>query len=96
MTTYEVSLEQMAFVGGEMESISKQISATLTSLDEGARQSLANWADDARDAYTTAKARWDAAAAQMQSQSVQATNSLGDISQYYTSGEKYGVNLWQG
>lgn len=95
MTTYQVSLGQMGFVGGEMESISQQISQTLQSLDDAARQNLADWADDARDAYTAAKAKWDAAAAAMQQQSVQATQSLGDISSYYTSGEKFGVNLWQ-
>ncbi|KOG90077.1 WXG100 family type VII secretion target [Streptomyces sp. NPDC057654] len=94
MTTYQVSLQQMEFVGGEMAAISKQIQQTLADLDDGAKQNLAQWSSDARQAYDVAKAKWDAAAAAMQQQSVQATRSLGNIGESYTSGEKYGVNLW--
>lgn len=94
MTTYQVSLQQMEFVGGEMEAIAKQIQQTLSELDEGAKQNLSQWSSDARLAYDVAKAKWDAAAAAMQQQATQATQALGTIGEYYTSGEKYGVNLW--
>ncbi|MEU9348160.1 WXG100 family type VII secretion target [Streptomyces sp. NPDC048278] len=94
MTTYQVGLEQMEFVGGEMDSITKQISQALTDLDDGSKQSLAQWSSDARDAYNSAKAKWDAAAAAMQAQAAAATQALGHIDGFYTHGEKYGVSLW--
>ncbi|MFD7917710.1 WXG100 family type VII secretion target [Streptomyces sp. NPDC059740] len=94
MTTYQVSLQQMEFVGGEMDAIAKQIQQTLTELDDASKQNLSQWSSDAREAYNVAKAKWDAAAAAMQQQAAKATASLGNIGEYYTSGEKYGVNLW--
>ena len=94
MTTYQVSLDQMEFVGGEMDTITKQIQRTLQELDDGSKQSLSQWSSDARDAYNVAKAKWDAAAAAMQAQAAAATQALGHIDNYYTSGEKYGVSLW--
>ncbi|GAA1909017.1 WXG100 family type VII secretion target [Streptantibioticus ferralitis] len=95
MTSYQVSLEQMDFVKGEMDSITKQIQQTLSDLDDGAKQRLAEWSSDARDAYNVAKAKWDAAAADMQNQLATATVAVGNIGEYYTSGEKYGVSLWE-
>ncbi|MBY8886056.1 WXG100 family type VII secretion target [Streptomyces sp. PTM05] len=95
MTTYSVSHQQMQYVGGEMETITRNIQSTLTNLDDAAKQNLAQWSSDARDAYNVAKAKWDAAAAQMQHQAQTATQALGTIDGYYTSGEKYGVSLWE-
>ncbi|MEU2778028.1 WXG100 family type VII secretion target [Streptomyces sp. NPDC007162] len=94
MTTYQVSFEQMEFVGGEMDAITQQIQRTLTDLDDGSKQSLAEWSSDARDAYNIAKAKWDAAAAEMQKQAVAARQALGHIDDYYQHGEKYGTQIW--
>ncbi|MFF7191378.1 WXG100 family type VII secretion target [Streptomyces sp. NPDC008222] len=95
MTTYSVVHEQMEFVAGEMDGITKQIQQTLSNLDDAAKQNLAEWTSDARDAYNAAKAVWDAAAQRMQQQAAAATQSLGSIDSYYQSGEKYGVGLWE-
>ncbi|MGW7578910.1 WXG100 family type VII secretion target [Streptomyces sp. NPDC054765] len=94
MTTYQVSLEQMSFVEGEMQTIARQIQQTLSELEASSKSSLAHWSSDARDAYNIAKAKWDEAAAAMQQQSAEAAKGLGTIGEYYNSGEKYGVNLW--
>ncbi|MDH6630477.1 hypothetical protein M2271_008338 [Streptomyces sp. LBL] len=94
MTTYEVSLEQMEFVGGEMEAISSNISKALEILDDGAKMNLAQWEDGVRDAYIAAKTQWDMAAAEMHAQSLKARMALGNISGAYTNGERYGVNIW--
>ncbi len=96
MTTYTVSHQQMEFVGGEMDAIAKSIHTTLTNLEAAANQSLAHWSSDARDAYNVAKRKWDAAAAQMQQQAQTAVQALGTVDSYYTSGENYGVSLWEG
>jgi WXG100 family type VII secretion target len=94
MTSYQVSLEQMAFVEGEMKSITDQLTSTLNDLDDASKQHLAEWSSDARDAYNLAKAKWDAAATQMVSQLGTASGAVSEIGDYYTSGEKYGVSLW--
>jgi WXG100 family type VII secretion target len=94
MTTYQVSLEQMDFVKGEMETITKQINQTLSDLDDGIKQNLSSWAGDAQAAYRTAQAKWDLAAAKMNTDLAAATAAVGDIGDFYTSGEKYGVSLW--
>jgi uncharacterized protein YukE len=96
MTTYQVSFQQMEFVGGEMEAIVRNIAATLQSLDEASKSSLANWESSTREAYNIAKAKWDQAAFAMQQQADMAVQSLGQINEFYTGGEKYGVSLWQG
>nr|WP_272919799.1 WXG100 family type VII secretion target [Streptomyces sp. SID5468] len=88
-------MEQMQFVHGEMDTITQQISQTLSNLDDAAKQNLSQWTSDAREAYNQAKAKWDAAAAEMQKQSAAATSALGQIGEYYTRGEKYGVSLWE-
>ena len=94
MTTYQVSLEQMDFVKGEMETITKQINQTLSDLDDGIKQNLSSWTGDAQAAYRAAQLKWDAAATKMTADLAAASASVGDIGDFYTSGEKYGVSLW--
>lgn len=94
MTTYQVSLEQMDFVKGEMEAITQRIQQTLSDLDDGIKQNLSSWTGDAQAAYRTAQAKWDAAATKMTADLAAATASVGDIGDFYTGGEKYGVSLW--
>ncbi|NEA68422.1 hypothetical protein [Streptomyces sp. SID12488] len=93
MTPHRASLEQMAFVAGEMTALTRQLAGTLLCLDDDARQHLAGWPDDANEAYTCAKARWDAATAAMQQQAARASRSLGPITEFHLSGEKYGVSF---
>ena len=95
MTSYQVSLEQMAFVEGEMQSITAKVQSTLSDLDDASKQHLAEWNSDARDAYNLAKAKWDAAATEMAAQLGKATSAVANIGEYYTSGEKYGTSLWE-
>jgi WXG100 family type VII secretion target len=96
MTTYSVQQAQMEQVGGEMLSITQSLQTTLSNLDDAAKQNLAQWSSDARDAYNAAKAKWDQAAAEMQQQLGAATKALGTIGEYYQQGEKYGTSLWEG
>lgn len=95
MTTYSVQQEQMQYVGGEMQAITQNLQTTLSNLDDAAKQNLAQWSSDAREAYNAAKAKWDRAAIEMQQQLKAATTALGTIGEYYTGGEKYGVSLWE-
>ncbi|MER6462208.1 WXG100 family type VII secretion target [Streptomyces sp. NPDC093272] len=94
MPTYTVQMDQVEYVIGEMAAISKKIQETLTVLDNGARMNLSEWTSDARSTYDAAKAKWDAAAADMAVQASNATNSLGHINEAYHAGERQGVSLW--
>ncbi|GAA3760162.1 WXG100 family type VII secretion target [Streptomyces sp. NPDC047002] len=96
MTTYTVQMEQVDFIVGEMQSITQRIAQTLQQLDDQSKNDLAQWQSDARDTYYDAKAKWDAAAAEMQTMATQATQQLGTINEAYGQGERNGVSLWQG
>jgi WXG100 family type VII secretion target len=96
MTTYTVQMEQVDYIVGEMQSITQQIQSTLQQLDDQSKNDLANWTSAAQTTYAETKAKWDAAAADMQAMAGQATSSLGTINEYYANGEREGVNLWQG
>ncbi|MEU3795729.1 WXG100 family type VII secretion target [Streptomyces fructofermentans] len=95
MPTYTVQMEQVEYVVGEMAAISKKIQETLTLLDDSAKMNLSEWTSDARSTYDAAKAKWDAAAADMVVQAQNATNSLGHINEAYRAGERQGVSLWE-
>ncbi|MGW2637359.1 WXG100 family type VII secretion target [Streptomyces sp. NPDC001348] len=95
MATYEVSFSQMEFVAGEMQTITKNLQEMISNLDDSSKQRLHEWSSDARQTYNAAKAKWDAAAEEMQRQAGMATSSLGTITEHYVHGEKYGVNLWE-
>jgi WXG100 family type VII secretion target len=94
MATYTVNMSNVAAVAEEMGAIARYIQSLLTDLDDGQKQSLAEWTSSARDAYTTAKAKWDAAAAQMSVQADNAQNSLSQINDAYAKAEYQGLGLW--
>lgn len=93
MTSHQVSLEQMEFVRGEMDNITRQIKQTLADLDDTTQQHLSRWSCDARAAYYAAQQQWDTATQKMAAELQTATTAVGDISEYYASGEKYGLSL---
>ncbi|MBK6014465.1 WXG100 family type VII secretion target [Streptomyces sp. MBT53] len=94
MPTYAVNMNQVEYVVGEMAAISGKIQAALADLDDSAKVHLSEWTSDARSTYDVAKAKWDAAAADMVTQAQNATNSLGYINESYHAGERQGVSLW--
>ena len=94
MPTYTVQMDQVEYVIGEMAAISKKIQEALSNLDDGTKMNLSEWTSDARSTYDAAKAKWDAAAADMAVQAQNATNSLGHINESYHAGERQGVSLW--
>ncbi|MEU6028855.1 WXG100 family type VII secretion target [Streptomyces tauricus] len=95
MPTYTVNMIQVEYIVGEMDAISKKIQAALTDLDDSAKMHLSEWTSDARATYNIAKAKWDAAAAEMVTLAQNATLSLGHINESYHAGERNGVNLWE-
>jgi len=94
MATYTVQMEQVDYIVGEMNSITQKINQTLANLDSEAKMHLSEWTSDAQQTYQQVKAQWDAAAQDMTQKSSAATQMLGEINEYYSSGERQGVRLW--
>ncbi|MGQ4516493.1 WXG100 family type VII secretion target [Streptomyces sp. DW26H14] len=95
MTTYQVSLEQMSFVEGEMQSITTSLGTSLGELEDGVKTKLAGWENSlAGEGYRLRQAKWQAAYQQMSATLAKAQAAIGTIGEYYNSGEKYGAGLW--
>jgi WXG100 family type VII secretion target len=94
MATYTVNMSNVQEVAAQMGTIARYIQTLLTDLDDASKQNLAQWTSDARDTYNVAKAKWDAAAAQMVVQAAKAENSLTQINDTYANAEFQGVGLW--
>jgi WXG100 family type VII secretion target len=94
MATYTVNMGNVQEVAAEMGSIANYISGLLEELDNGTMQNLSEWTSSARDAYNVAKAKWDAAAADMSVQASNAQNSLGSINDNYANAEYQGLGIW--
>ena len=95
MTTYTVNISQLAEIAGEMGQIAQNIRGDLEDLDNASMQNLSEWTSAARDAYNVAKAKWDAAAADMVTQAANAQASLATIGSNYQQAEQVGMSLWQ-
>jgi uncharacterized protein YukE len=94
-TTFSVQMEQVDYIVGEMVAGARQMQKTLVDLDNEVRKYLAEWSSDTKTAYEEAKAKWDAAAADMALKAERAATMLGTINEYYCDGERNGVNLWK-
>jgi WXG100 family type VII secretion target len=94
MTTYTVNMSNVQEVAAEMGAIAASIQALVEDLDNGTKQHLAEWTSSARDAYNVAKAKWDAAAADMSVQAKNAQMSLSSINDNYANAEYQGLGLW--
>jgi WXG100 family type VII secretion target len=94
MATYTVNMSNVQEVVSEMGSIATYIQGLLEDLDNGTLQNLAEWTSSARDAYNVAKAKWDAAAADMSQQATNAQMSLSSINDNYANAEFQGLGLW--
>ncbi|WP_034090638.1 WXG100 family type VII secretion target [Streptacidiphilus albus] len=94
MTTYTVQMEQVDYIVGEMNSITQRINQTLAELDSQSKINLQEWSSDAQQTYAVVKAQWDSAAADMTEKAATATQLLGSINEYYSNGERQGVQLW--
>ncbi|MVA74813.1 WXG100 family type VII secretion target [Auraticoccus sp. F435] len=72
----------------------KQLSDHLDTLESQLSGSLAQWDGAARQAYTQAKAEWDAAAAHMASVIQKMQTTMGQISENYDANEKQIEGQW--
>jgi WXG100 family type VII secretion target len=94
MATYTVNMSNVQEVATEMNAISQQILTMLSDLNTQVQAYLSQWSSAARDAYTTAQAKWNAAAQDMSMQAQKASASLSSINDNYGQAENQGLNLW--
>jgi 6 kDa early secretory antigenic target len=81
------SAENFAIVAGTLQK-------ELDELESSLQQKLAQWDGNARHQYRVCKARWDAAAADMQRVIQKLGLAIGTAHDNYSAAEKYGVSIW--
>jgi WXG100 family type VII secretion target len=96
MATYTVNMSNVQEVANEMNAISQQIQNMLSDLNSQVQANLSQWSSAARDAYSAAQAKWNAAAQDMSVQAAKASASLGSINDNYANAEYQGLGLWGG
>ncbi|MEC3993795.1 hypothetical protein VSR01_09675 [Actinacidiphila sp. DG2A-62] len=96
MTTYQVSLEQMQYVEGEFQAISNRLGQTLANLNDEVHRNLQHWVNsDPRQLYNRTQQEWSDLFVQMQNLLNRAQAAVGNVGEFYASGEKYGTSLWE-
>lgn len=95
MATYTVNMSNVQEVAAQMGVIASHIQTLLSDLDDSTKIHLSEWYADSQQAYAAAKAVWDAKAADMQVQAVNAQNSLTSINDAYANAEYQGLGLWE-
>ena len=77
-------------------SIYSQLQSTISTLDAQLRSNLSMWDGQAQQAYYAAKAKWDAAMANMQVVLNNLRAVIGEANVNYTSTEAANASLWNG
>lgn len=78
----------------DLSNAHKQLSDHLDTLESQLGGSLAQWDGAARQAYTQAKAEWDAAAAHMSDVISKMQSTMGQISENYDANERQIEGQW--
>jgi ESAT-6 family protein len=73
-----------------------QLQSTLSTLDSQLKSSLAHWDGDAQQAYYVAKAKWDAAMANMATVLNNLQAVIGEAHHNYSTTEVSNAALWGG
>jgi WXG100 family type VII secretion target len=71
-------------------------SVSLAVLENDVGKNLATWTGDARQSYTTCKARWDQAASQIPTTLVATRATLESIAEQYDAAEKAAIDTFFG
>ena len=95
MPTYQVNMDQVEYIVGEMAAITQRIQQTVAQLDQQSGNDLANWDSETRMLYSEQKQVWDTTAEHMHNSLTKAVHSLGNINEFYRLGERQGANIWQ-
>lgn len=80
----------------DFASIYSALTSTINTLDGQLRSSLSLWDGDARNAYYVAKAKWDAAMANMSTVLNNLRGVIGEAGVNYSTTEAANAALWNG
>lgn len=80
----------------DFASIYSQLQGTISTLDAQLRSNLAQWDGEAQQAYYVAKAKWDAAMANMQMVLSNLRAVIGEANVNYSTTEAANAQLWNG
>ncbi|HEY2579673.1 MAG TPA: WXG100 family type VII secretion target [Streptosporangiaceae bacterium] len=80
----------------DFASIYAKLQGTISTLDAQLRSNLAQWDGEAQQAYYVAKAKWDAAMANMQVVLNNLRSVIGEANVNYSTTEAANANLWNG
>jgi len=95
MVTYGGDLPRITNSAQELIAITNKIESTITTLENNAETTLAEWEGAVRDTYKQKKLEWDNAAKQMAAAAKRAGANLDHIGQEYVAMENNGVSMWQ-
>ncbi len=90
-----VSFGAMATGEADFASVYQSLQSTLSGLESELQSSLAQWSGAAQQAYWAAKAKWDAAAADMATVVSQLGQVVGVANENYTNTERVNQAMWQ-
>lgn len=90
----KVDASTMATAIGDLKSAHSKVESDLTSLEHELQSSLSQWTGDAREAYTQAKAQWDAAADHMNQVIAVMGSTMQNITDNYASTERAVQGQW--
>lgn len=93
-TTYTADAAAAAAVGEDMQSASRSLQNIVDELNTTLKSNLADWDDDAKNAYNAAQAKWNAASANMWTQLNASEQALTSIMQGYTRATNSGVQVF--
>jgi early secretory antigenic target protein ESAT-6 len=80
----------------DFASIYSNLTSTIETMDSQLRSNLSQWDGEAQQAYYVAKAKWDAAMANMGSVLNNLRGVVGEANVNYTSTEAANAALWNG
>jgi 6 kDa early secretory antigenic target len=78
----------------DFASVYQQLQSTLTTLESQLQSSLTEWTGSAQQAYYAAKAKWDAAAADMATVVSSLSQVVGTANSNYINTESKNTQMW--
>lgn len=89
-----VNASSMATAIGDLKSAHSKVEEDLTGLEHELEGSLSEWTGEAREAYRTAKATWDAAANHMNQVIQVMSSTMQNIGDNYDANERSIQGQW--
>lgn len=94
MSDYTFNFAQGQATAEDLNRVTNNLNEDLANLESSVAKTIANWKSDAQEQYQQHKAKWDAAAVQMNEALVAAEQALGNIADNYQQTEQNAIKMW--